>query len=152
MSVKIFGREPAAVVGLIEALLALVLAFNLVGELSPERVAAIVAAVTAALGFYTAYVTEDTVLGATVGLVKAVLTLAVGFGLALTTEQTGALIALVTVMTGLFQRTQTSPLAEPTWREGGGFAPTTPHARQPLASAGGLGSQSGDKDVGLSRR
>lgn len=119
MSVKIFGREPAAVVGVLEALFAVALSFNAL-HLTSESVALWMAAVTAALGVYTAYVTRDTMLGVAVGFAKAALALAVGYGLSLSADQTSALLATVTVVFGFFQRTQTSPVANPS------FATVTP--------------------------
>lgn len=103
----IFGREPAALVGLIEAVLAVLLAFGL--GITQDTFGPILALVTALAGVYTAWATQDTLLGVIVGLVKAVLVLAAVYGLTLSDAQTGALIALTTVVVGFFQRTQTSP-------------------------------------------
>lgn len=107
---SIFGREPAAWVGLVEAVLTILLAFAI--GVSQETYGPILAVVTAALGVYTALVTRDTALGAIVGLVKAVLVLSAVYGLTLTDGQTAAIISLVTVVVGFFQRTQTSPVDE----------------------------------------
>jgi uncharacterized membrane protein len=116
---KIFGREPSVWIGLIEAALAFILTTKLFGDnLSPETMGAIMACVVAVLGFYTAFVTKDTLLGVGVGLAKAVIALFAAYGLALSTDQTGALIALVTVVFGFFQRTQTSPLLTPSFKDG----------------------------------
>lgn len=111
---KIFGREPAVYVGLVEAVLALALSFGLFG-LTQEQTGALVACTAALLGLYTAYVTQDTLLGAAVGFVKAALVVGVTFGFALTDEQNGAVIALVAVVIGFWQRTQTSPADEPSF-------------------------------------
>ena len=108
---NIFGREPAAWVGLIEAILALLIITVL--HWSAEQVALVMAAVVAAFGVYTAWVTEDTLLGVVVGFTKAVLALMVGFGLTLSPELTAAIIGLVTVVMGFFNRQQTSPVASP---------------------------------------
>lgn len=115
MSVKLFGREPAFYVGLVEAVLALLLSFNGLG-LTVETSAVIVAFVTAALGFYTAYVTKDTLLGVGTGLAKATVALFVAFGLHLSENQTAAIVALAVFALGAFQRTQTSPEAVPSFR------------------------------------
>lgn len=111
---KIFGREPAAIVSIIEAVLAMALSFGLF-SLNQDRVGAIVAAVVALFGLLTAYLTKDTLLGVAVGFAKAVLVLGATYGLNLTIEQNGALLALITVVVGFWQRTQTSPLETPTW-------------------------------------
>lgn len=106
---KIFGREPSALVGVIEAGLAMLLTLN-VFSLDHEQVALIMAAVVAVLGLYTAYATSQTLLGAIVGAAKAVIALAVGFGFEFSADKTAALIALVTVLAGFFQRTQAAPV------------------------------------------
>src|SRR4051812_37237425 len=74
--VKIFGREPAVWIGVIEGFLALLLSWDEVGDafdLTNERVGAIMAVVVAGLALYVAAVTSDTMLGVVVGLGKAVL-------------------------------------------------------------------------------
>lgn len=119
----ILGREPAAVIGLIEACLALLVAFSL--GLDAEHAALILAVAAAAFGVAGAILTRDTLLGVVVGLVKAVIALAVGYGLTLTPEQTGALIALVTVAVSFWQRTQTTPT----------YAPVSPSPAQVVVSA-----------------
>lgn len=113
---RLFGREPAFWVGLIEAGLALLLSLNLFG-LTHELVSLVMAAVVAGLGVFTAWVTRDTLLGVGVGFAKAVLALAAGYGFSLSTDQTAAVIALLTIALGSFQRTQTQPLATPTFKE-----------------------------------
>ena len=104
----IFGREPAAFVGLIEAVLTVLLAFQL--GISQASFGPWVAVVTALGGVYTAWATRDTLLGVIVGLVKSTLVLAAVYGLTLSDAQTGALVALTTVVVSFFQRTQTSPV------------------------------------------
>lgn len=107
----ILGREPAAWVGLIESLLTLLLAFGL--GIDQTTFGPIMAVVVAGFGLYTAWATRDTALGAIVGFAKAALTLGAVWGLTLTDAQTGALIALLTVVFGFWQRTQTSPVDAP---------------------------------------
>ncbi len=109
--VSVFGREPAFYVGLVEAALVLLLSFNLFG-LSQESAAAIVAVVTFGLGFYTAYVTRETLLGVGTGLAKSIVALFVAFGLDLSGNQTAAIIALAVFILGSFQRTQATPVPE----------------------------------------
>ena len=108
---KIFGREPAAWVGLIEAVLMTLLAFGIgVGQ---DTFGPIMGVVVAAFGVFTAWATRDTMLGVIVGLAKSVMVLAAVYGLTLSDEQTGALIAVVTMVVSFYQRTQTSPVADP---------------------------------------
>lgn len=110
-AVTIFGREPAAWVGLIEGILAVLVAFAL--GVSQDTFGPILAVVSAAAGAYTAWATKDTMLGVIVGLVKAIVGLTAVYGLALSDEQVGAVIALTAVVVGFFQRTQTSPVGAP---------------------------------------
>ena len=112
---KVFGREPAAIVGLIEGALVLALSFGLF-NLTQDTIGVIMAVVSAALGVYVAYVTRDTLLSAVIGFIKALVALTAVYGLPLTTEQTGALIAFVTVVFSLYNRSQTSPLSQPSFR------------------------------------
>lgn len=116
---KIFGREPAAYIGLIEGVLALLLAWsytsNVLG-LTNETVGLIMAVVTAAFGLITAFYTKDVQLAIVLGFVKAATALAVGYGLDLTVEQTAAIITFTTVAFGLFNRQQTSPAKTPSMR------------------------------------
>lgn len=104
----IFGREPAVLVGALEALIAVLLAFGL--GISPESYGPWVALVVAVGGVLTAIGTTDTLLGAVIGALKAAVVLVAVYGLTLTDQQTGALIGVVTVAFSLYQRTQTSPL------------------------------------------
>ena len=111
-AMTIFGREPAAWVGLIEAMLVILLAFGV--GVTQDTFGPILAVVVAAFGLYTAWATKDTALGAIVGLVKSSLVLATVYGLTLTDGQTAALITATTVAVSFFQRTQTSPEVSPT--------------------------------------
>lgn len=109
-------REPAALVGLSSGVLALLLSLNLFG-LTNESVGLIMGVVTATLGVYTAWKTRDTMLGVIVGLVNATFALVAGYGFELSADTTAAAIAIVTVVVGFFQRTQTSPLLNGTFKE-----------------------------------
>lgn len=110
--ITIFGREPAVVVGTITAALAVLLAFGL--GISPDSYGPWVALVAALGGVITAIGTTDTLLGATVAVLEAGIVLVAVYGLTLTDQQTGALVAFVPVLFGLYQRTQTTPLVAPT--------------------------------------
>lgn len=124
---KIFGREPAVYVGLIEGILAMLLSLNQF-DLTHENIALIMAVVVALFGIYTAYVTRDTMLGVGVGLAKAVLALAIGYGWEPGPDVTAAAVALVALVIGFFQRTQTSPLNIPSFARNPGYDanPATP--------------------------
>lgn len=127
---KIFGRDPATWVGLIEAVLVMALSLNMF-ELSHETIALIMAVVVSAFGIYTAYVTNQTMLGVVVGFTKAVIALAVGFGFEFGPDRTAALIALVTVVIGFYQRTQVSPVVKPNFNTN----PAAPINRDLLTAA-----------------
>lgn len=110
-AIRIFGREPAAWVGLIEGALALMLAFGL--GIEQATFGPIMAVVVAAGGAYSAWATRDTMLGAVLGLAKSLLVLLAVYGLTLTDQQTAAILGLVSLLVGFWQRTQTSPVADP---------------------------------------
>lgn len=111
----LFGREPSAWVGLIEAVIALVILFPAANQwgLTQEWGTIVLAVVSAAAGVYTAWSTRDTMLGAILGLFKAGVVLFAFYGLEMSTEQQGTAVALVAVLVGFFQRTQTSPVDAP---------------------------------------
>lgn len=108
----IFGREPAAWVGLIEAVLAVLILLPLATQLNltQEWAVLVMAVVSAGAGLFTAWATKDTALGAILGFSKAVLGLVGYYGLELSPELQASLMALVPILLGFFQRTQTSPL------------------------------------------
>ena len=107
MSGKVFGREPAAIVALIEGVIALLVSLNL--GLDAEHAALVVAVVTALGGVVSGWATVDTRLGLVTGLAKSVLALAVGYGLQVPEGAQAALLALIPLVFGAWQRTQTSP-------------------------------------------
>lgn len=104
---KIFGHEPAAIVGVVEAVLAVLLSFGLFG-LTQEQAGGILAFTAAALGLVVAYATRNTVLSAVTGFAKAGLILAATFGFALTDAQNAAVLALVAVVGGFLLRANNS--------------------------------------------
>lgn len=105
---KILGKEPAFYVGVIEALVALVVTFNLSG-LSAEQAGLVVGFVVAVGGALTAWTTRDSLLAALVAVTKAALVLGVAYGAPLTDQQIGLVAALVSVIGSGYLRTQTSP-------------------------------------------
>lgn len=109
---KILGQEPAFLVGVVEAFLAILLTFGLFG-LSQETAGVIVATVSALLGLIVAYATKTTLYSALIGFAKAALVLAVTFGAPLTDSQTGALIAFIALVAGAYLRNGTDSLETP---------------------------------------
>lgn len=126
--VKVFGREPAAWVTLIEAT-AMIVGVQLLNW-SVEQVAVVVAVASAILAVYVAYVTKDTMLAVIVGLGKALITLAIAFGLEIPDDRAALYIALITAVVGFWNRSQTAPLLKPT------FARVLPYVEaQPVGKA-----------------
>lgn len=103
---KILGQEPAAILGLVQAVLTMLLSFGLFG-LTPETNGVILAAVSAGFGLVAAYATRTALYAAVVGFAQAVLVLAVTFGLQLDDIKQGAILATVSVAAGLFLRNTT---------------------------------------------
>lgn len=106
--------DPAAGLGLIQAALAMLLSLNLFG-LTDEAIGLIMGVLTAAVGVYTAYVTRDTMLGVILALAKAIFAFVIGFGYELSPDTAAAVIAVITILVGFFQRTQTAPLLVPSF-------------------------------------
>lgn len=104
---KFFGREPATIVALVEGIIALLVTLNV--GLDHAHAALLVAVVTAIGGAVTGWATVDTRLGVVIGLAKSVLALAVGYGLHVSDGTQAALLALIPLVLGAWQRTQTSP-------------------------------------------
>lgn len=107
MKIKNLFGEPAVLLSVIGAAIALAVSFGL--NVSNEQVGLIMAGVAAVLGVITAITTANGTLSALLALVKAVVAVGVGFGLKLSPDQTGTIIAFATVLLGLFNRTQNSP-------------------------------------------
>lgn len=110
MNKKIFGQEPAFIVGVVEATLALLLTFPGALNLDQAQAGVIVAAVNAGLGLVVAYATTTTVYSAFVGFAKALLVLMVTFGVHLTDAQTGAAMALISLVVGGYLRSRTDSM------------------------------------------
>ncbi len=112
MKVKILGQEPAFLVGVLEAVLALFLTMNFAVGIGLDQInaAVIVATANAGLGLVVAYAARDTLYAALIGFAKAILVLAVTFGAPLTDQQTGAAMALITLVAGAYLRGRTGSL------------------------------------------
>jgi hypothetical protein len=107
---KIFGREPAAIVSLITALVALLVAFNFPG-LSAEAGAAVV---TFLGGVIIAVTTRPWAPGLFAGLVASGAALAAGWGWHATDAQVASASALVMVAFSVFgSRPQVTPISDP---------------------------------------
>jgi hypothetical protein len=106
---KIFGKEPAFFVGVIEAVILVLVTFGL-----PHDAAAVFATLTVAIGgLLTAIAAKDTLLAALISLAKAVIVLVVFIGYDISDESTAAIIGLLTLILGGYLRTQTSSTDTP---------------------------------------
>lgn len=107
---KIFGREPAAIVSALTALVTVLVAFNTPG-VSAEVGAALV---TFLGGVIIAVTTRPWAPGLFAGLVASGAALAAGWGWHLSDAQVGSLSALVMVAFAVFgSRPQITPAADP---------------------------------------
>ncbi|MEV0826024.1 hypothetical protein [Nonomuraea rubra] len=114
---KIFGREPALVLGLLSAGLQLVTALFL--PLTTEQVAAINSIAAAGLGVWTAFATRNldggkSIKAAALGFTQAGITLGLVFGVSLTDQQTASIMAFVALLGAVFVRQQSTPTATST--------------------------------------
>ncbi|THA29169.1 hypothetical protein E6R18_24985 [Streptomyces sp. A1277] len=106
---RIFGREPAALLGLIAVIVKLVAAFGV--DVSGEQQAVINAVAAAAVGVTLAVMASDGVGAALIGLVQAVVALAVGFGLDWSAERQAVVLSVATAVVAMWDRTQvTAPV------------------------------------------
>jgi hypothetical protein len=114
--VKVFGREPAFWVGVVQAVIAFVLTIAQVADalnLSDERTAWIMAVVNGISALFLAYVMRETMAAALVEVAKAVVGLMVAYGIALTTQQMSIVAGLVALIGAGYLRSQGAPLAIP---------------------------------------
>ncbi|MGP4097620.1 hypothetical protein [Nonomuraea sp. KM90] len=129
---KIFGGEPALVLGLASAGVQMVTATFL--PLTSTQVAAINAIAAAGLGVWTAFATRNldggrSIKAAALGFAQAAVTLGLVFGVELTEQQTASIMAFVAVVGAAFVRQVSRPAGTATPQ-----APTDPH---PQATATG---------------
>ena len=108
---RIFGREPALLLGFAAAALKLLTAFGL--DVSATQQAVINTALAAAVGVWLAVVAKNGALGAAlIQFAQAVMAAFVGFGLDWSTDKQGYVMAAIAALLALFERTQiTAPVA-----------------------------------------
>ncbi|MFR9794214.1 hypothetical protein ACL07V_37265 [Streptomyces sp. MB22_4] len=106
---KLLGREPAAWLALVAVAVKLAAAFGL--DVTADQQATINAVAAAAMGVLIALVAHDGLGAAIIGLAQAGLALALGFGLNWTADRQAVVMAAVTVIVGMWNRTQvTAPI------------------------------------------
>ena len=106
--VRIFGREPALWIAVIEAVLGLCAVFGWF-DLTTEQVGLWMGVVIAIGAVITSWLTTGTLLSALVGALQAFVALAIGYGFTLSPEATAALIGVLTAMFAFVNRAQNSP-------------------------------------------
>lgn len=114
---KIFGREPAAVLAFVAVAIKLIAAFGV--NLSSDQQAVLNAVAAAAVGLLVAFMAHDALAAPLYGLAQAALALAVGFGLHWSADQQAVVLSFVQVAVAMFVRTQVTAktpaaLARPT--------------------------------------
>lgn len=108
----IVGREPAAIVAALGALLAFLVTFGLPGLTADD--ATNILAVASAIGTgIVGWATVNTRLSIVVGIGRTLLILAVGYGLHLTQEQVGLAVIALSSVAAVWLRGQTSPADTP---------------------------------------
>lgn len=105
---KILGREPAAILYALQAILAALVAFGVFG-LTEESAAWVLTIGNGVMALIVAVVTRPFVVSALTGAVQTILTGLISFGLPLTTEEMGALITALSVVLALVLRPNVSP-------------------------------------------
>ena len=108
------GGEPVSITTLLQVFLAAMVAWGWF-DLTDERAALVMAVAAAAVGVYRAWVTRDSILSVTLGLVGAVIALGAGYGYALSENTVALITAAVSVLIGFVQRQWTYPTASATF-------------------------------------
>ncbi|MFJ8677208.1 hypothetical protein [Streptomyces sp. NPDC093589] len=106
---KIFGREPALLLGLFAIVVKLAAAFGL--DVSSEQQAWVNAVAAAAVGLALAVMAGDGVSAAVLGFVQAALALAVGLGLDWSDDRQAVVMSFAAAVVAMWDRTQvTAPV------------------------------------------
>ncbi|MBQ1047839.1 hypothetical protein KBX50_05120 [Micromonospora sp. C51] len=107
---KLFGREPAIFLALAASVIKLLAAFVI--DLSVDQQAVLNTVAAAVVGVLVAFIAvRDGQVAALLGLAQAALAAAVGFGLDMSAEDQAVLLSFVSVVLGMFERTQiTAPM------------------------------------------
>lgn len=102
--VKIFGREPAALLAFAAVVIKLLAAFGV--QISSDQQAVLNAVAAAAVGLLVAVLAHDALAAPLYGFAQAALALAVGFGLHWSADQQAVVLSFVQVVIAMFVRTQ----------------------------------------------
>lgn len=101
---KLFNREPAAILAFVAVAIKLIAAFGV--NLSTDQQSVLNAVAAAVVGLVVAVMTRDGVAAALYGFAQAALALAVGFGLHWSADQQAVVLSFVSVAVAMFVRTQ----------------------------------------------
>lgn len=99
---KVFGREPAVILGAFSALVQIVTAFGI--KVDPQTQSIVTAVVAAALGLYVAVKVHDGLYPGILGFVQAGTALVAYFWLHWDTATQGKFLAAVAVLVGIWVR------------------------------------------------
>ena len=105
---KIFGREPALWMGLIQGVIAMLIAADVV-DWTADQTTWVLAAIAAGFAVLTAWMTGETWMSLLVGFASAVVAMALGFGVELSPDLQASIVGLVAVFAAFYTRTQTTP-------------------------------------------
>lgn len=105
---KILGREPAAILYTLQAVLAALVAFGVLG-LTEESGAWVLTIANGVLALVVALATRPFVISALTGAVQTILTGLISFGLPLTMAEMGAAITALSVVVALILRPNVEP-------------------------------------------
>jgi hypothetical protein len=109
--VTILGQEPAVILFMVNALVALLVAFGL--GLSQVQVAAISTIASAIVSIVVTLMTRPIVVSALTGAVTTLMTAVAGFGLEFTADQIGATVTVLSLVLGLVLRANVTPVSGP---------------------------------------
>lgn len=108
---RIFGREPAAVLAFLASALKLGAAFGL--HVTSDQQALINAAAAAAVGLAVAAFAHDSLSAPILGAMQAMVALAVGLGLHWTADQQAIVMTVAAAAVAMFTRTQVTAIVRP---------------------------------------
>lgn len=127
MKIRLFGREPTLVIGVIASVLSVLVTFNLNG-LSAEQAALIVVALNAVLGAVNALAVRPIPPAAVTYLIASVAALATAYGFTVGESTVGAVNSAVIAILMFLTRGQVTPAADPRTIDGqvvAGAVPST---------------------------
>ncbi|MET8866548.1 hypothetical protein ABZW11_26720 [Nonomuraea sp. NPDC004580] len=110
MQVKIFGREPAVILYVVNAIVAFLATIPAVG-LTAESAGWVMTIASGVVALLVAMLTRPFVVSALTGALSTILTGLASFGLPMTEQQTGAFVMVVSAVLGLVLRSNVSPAA-----------------------------------------